>query len=73
MTDTALSLLFTAVQFILARVAASDATKAAFLTLVKSSMNDGLISQQTHQAFSDQFHSIEDELNANPNPSVPTP
>lgn len=73
MTTEVFTVVISIVKFILDRVAASDATKAAFEKLVEASINDGLISKDSHKVFVNQYHDVEDQLNASPNTAAPAP
>ncbi len=73
MTTEIFTVVISIVKFILDRVAASDATKAAFEKLVEASINDGLISKESHKVFIDQYHDVEDQLNASTTQVTPAP
>ena len=73
MTTEIFTVIISIVKFVLDRVSASDATKAAFEKLVEASINDGLISKDSHKVFIDQYHDVEDQLNASTNTAAPAP
>ena len=73
MTSEIITIVFSILKFVLTKVNASNDTIRAFEALVKSTINDGLISKQSHKVFIDQYHDVEDQLNANTNSTSPTP